>query len=293
MDKTLKYILITPSRNEEKYIEKTIKSVIEQTFLPEKWIIVSDGSTDRTDEIVKHYESKADFIQLLRREPGTGRDFGSKVYAIMEGVRKIPETTDYSFIGVMDSDVSFEPSFFEDVLSKMESNKKIGIGSAVVYEQTSGKWIPKSYNYEWSASGSMQMFSRQCFEATGGYIPLKRGGVDMIAEVMARMNGWQATTFPDMKIYHHRRMGAEKGSTLYANFRRGMMEYVNGYHPLFQTARFFSWIPLPPFLLAAVFRTSGYLWSMMRREPFAVPLDVAMYLRKEQMMRLKQAVLKK
>ena len=83
------YVLITPARNEEAYIEKTIQSVISQTFLPKKWVIVSDGSIDRTDEIVKKYESKYDFIQLLRREASESRNFISKVYAIWARLKRL------------------------------------------------------------------------------------------------------------------------------------------------------------------------------------------------------------
>lgn len=98
-------MLITPARNEEAYIVKTIQSLINQTILPKKWIIVSDGSTDRTDDIVKRYEANYDFIQLLRREPDTSRNFASKVYAIQAGF-KLLNGIEYDFIGNLDADVS-------------------------------------------------------------------------------------------------------------------------------------------------------------------------------------------
>ena len=284
---TVKYVLITPARNEEKYIEKTICSVVSQTILPQRWIIVSDGSTDKTEDIVKKYADDYAFIQLLRRAPKSSRNFGSKVYAIRAGTDCINEL-EYDFIGIMDADVSFKKNFFEKVIEKLLSNPKLGIGGGVLYELESNRWVRRIYSYEWSVAGPMQMFRRECYHAIGGYLPLKRGGVDMIAEVMSRMNGWQVQTFPDIKIYHYRITGTAKGNVLAWYFRRGMMEYTNGYHPAFQMVRFFSWILYSPVLIASLYRTAGYFWAFLKHEPLSVPEDIIRYLRKEQMSRIRK-----
>ncbi len=120
------YVLITAARNEADYIEHTLKSVVKQTILPKKWSIVSDGSTDRTDEIVKRYEAKYDFIQLLRREPDGGRDFGSKVYAIRAGLEQLTGI-EFDFIGNLDADISFESDYYESIFSIFMKYPKLGI----------------------------------------------------------------------------------------------------------------------------------------------------------------------
>lgn len=155
------YILITPARNEAAYIEETIKSVIAQTVLPQKWVIVSDGSTDGTDEIVKDYEASHDFIQLLHRKADRSRNFASKVYAIRAGIRQL-EDIEYNFIGNLDADMSFEPNYYERIFVEFQSNSKLGIAGGMLFEPYDGKWIQQRTSTSWSVSGPIQMFRRQC-----------------------------------------------------------------------------------------------------------------------------------
>jgi len=279
------YVLITPARNEETYIEQTIRSVISQSRLPTKWVIVSDGSVDRTDDTVRRYEADYGFIRLLRREGAADRDFRSKVYAFNAGVQCLGDIG-YDFIGNLDGDVSFEPTYYERVLSYFREFPQLGVAGGLLHERHGARWRALSYSVSSSVGGPIQLFRRQCYEDIGGYRPLKRGGIDMIAEVMARMHGWDVRTLSDVKVFHHRRTGTEKASVLAASFRRGMMEYVNGYHPLFQAARFISRIMEKPVLLASSARTCGYASALLRRLPYEVPQDVRQYLRHEQIRRL-------
>jgi biofilm PGA synthesis N-glycosyltransferase PgaC len=285
------YVLVTPAKNEDQYIDKTIRAVTSQTVLPIKWVIVSDGSTDRTNMIVESYTKRFPFISLLKRKPGNNRNFGNKVYAIREGLRSLIRSQ-YDFIGMMDADVSFDSFFFESVLGEMDKNKRIGIAGGVLYERDSKSWVQRRYSYNWSVAGAMQMFRRACYEDFGGYMPLPRGGVDMIAEVMARMNGWQVQTFSHFPIYHYRMIGTAKGNVLSSHFRRGIFEYANGYHPVFQFFRFFTWIPIYPYFIASIVRTCGYIYGYLNKEPLSVPKNVARYLRMEQLQRVKADLLK-
>src|SRR6201996_1311307 len=108
----LKYVLVSPARNEEDYIELTIKSVINQTVLPAKWVIVSDGSTDRTDEIVKKYAAEYPWIELVRRPERKVRHFAGKVDCFNSGYERLKDIP-YDVIGSLDADISFEPVYFE------------------------------------------------------------------------------------------------------------------------------------------------------------------------------------
>jgi len=285
VNSTYSYILITPSRNEEAYIEKTIQSVISQTVLPKKWVIVSDGSTDRTDEIVKRYETEYDFIELLCRETDEERNFGSKVYAIRAGLERL-NGIEYDFIGNLDADVSFEPDYYERVLARFRDNPKLGIGGGILFELCGGKWIQLQVSALWSVSGAIQMFRRQCYEDIGGYMPLRNGGVDAIAEVTARMHGWQVRSFSDMPVRHLRRIGTEKGHILFARFRQGIMEYCHRSHPLFEIAKCILRITEKPYVFGSIFRLSGYCWAFLRREQQDVPDDVVKFLRREQRCRM-------
>jgi len=285
MMSTRRYVLISAARNEEAYIERTILSVIAQTILPQKWVIVSDGSTDRTDEIVKRYESDHNFIRLVRKEPDRSRDFASKVFAIRAGM-KLLENIEYDFIGILDTDVSFDPEYYERVLEKFEQKPKLGIGGGVIHDKHGGNYHRQFTSFLWSVNGAIQMFPRKCWEDISGYIPLKRGGVDMIAETMARMHGWDVRAFPEIKVLHHRPTGTEKNNIFLVEFNRGIMEYVNGYHPLFQAARFFYRLKQRPYLLGSIFRTTGYSWAFLSRQKQAVPDNVIKFMRWEQKQRM-------
>lgn len=283
--KSTEYVLITPARNEEKFITLTLESVINQTALPLRWVIISDGSTDKTDEIVTKYCQEYDFIKLIKRNSPSNRNFASKVYAIKEGYDSIKDLN-FSFVGFSDADMSCEANFYESLIKKMLNNPQQGIGGAVVFEKKQDEWIAVKASYDWSVSGTMQMFRRKCYEQIGGYQPLEKGGVDASAEIMARMYGWEVRTFEDLKLFHFRIMGSNKGNSLKFNFHRGTMEYSIGYHPLFQIARFFSRIPHPPFFLASLMRTVGYFYAMIKCDSINLPQEVIKYFRTEQISRL-------
>ena len=121
---TPNYVIITPARNEEAYIEKTIQSVISQTILPRKWIIVSDGSTDKTEEIISRYAKENHFIQLLTSKGDLKRNFGSKVNAFNAGYQLLKDMS-YDFICNLDADVTFSSNYFESILQEFDEWKQI------------------------------------------------------------------------------------------------------------------------------------------------------------------------
>jgi biofilm PGA synthesis N-glycosyltransferase PgaC len=280
------YVCITPARNEELCIEKTIRSVISQTILPTKWVIVSDGSKDRTDNIVRKYEIDNEFIRLVRRESGARRNFSSKAHAFQTGFQHLTENR-YKFIVNIDADVSLEPNYFKCILEKFRDNPKLGIAGGLLFEHCDGKWIPWKTSTSWSVGGAVQMFRRQCFEDIGGYLPLKKGGIDAIAEVMARMRGWQVKSFKDIQIFHHKRTGTKNEHILKARVKQGIMEYSHGYHPFFELMKCFYRIDERPYVLGSVFRLWGYVFAFSRGDQPAVPVNVIDFLRKEQMQRLR------
>jgi biofilm PGA synthesis N-glycosyltransferase PgaC len=285
------YVLVTAARNEEAYIEMTIKSVIAQTVLPRKWVIVSDGSTDRTDEIVKRYEDNYGFIRLVRRKTNTNRSFMSKTYAFRAGVEQL-NGIEYDFIGNLDADVTFNPEYYEKLLEIFGENHKLGIAGGVVFESHNGKWVPLRTNVALNVCGAIQMFRRQCYEDIGGYLSLSKGGEDAIAEVMARMHGWDVRSLPDMDIFHYRTTGSSCGGALVRKFHFGVSEYLCGYHPLFELTKCLYRIKQRPYLVGSIFWLCGYYWAFLQRERREAPRDVIRYLQQEQLHRL-YAVLSK
>jgi glycosyltransferase involved in cell wall biosynthesis len=282
-----KYVLITAARNEEVTIEKTIQSVISQTILPQKWVIVSDDSTDRTDEIVKKYVDKYDFICLHRREADSSRNFASKVYAVNAGVEHL-NGTEYDFIGNLDADITFEPDYYEGIFEIFWDNSKLGIAGGIVCEPHNGKWIPLRTNVKWSVSGAIQTFRRQCYEDIGGYLPLKKGGEDAVAEVMARKNGWEVRASPQLEVFHYRETGTAGRSFYSARINLGTYRYSLGYMLWFEIARCLARMR-KSYILAELLTLWGYILALLRRDEIAVPEDVLKYIRQEQISRLRNA----
>jgi biofilm PGA synthesis N-glycosyltransferase PgaC len=283
------YVVITAAKNEEAYIEQTIRSVIAQTITPRKWIIVSDGSTDRTEEIVSRYTAQYDFIVLLRADADRKRNFGSKVKALgiaYEQVRSI----DHEYVGILDADVSFGSAYYESIMQKFSDNLKLGIAGGILFERHKEAYIQQRTSFDWSVSGPIQMFRRECYEQIGGYVPV-RGGLDAVAEVMARMKGWEVRGFPEIHVLHHRTTGAEKGSFWIASFSQGVEDYLLGYHILFFLARCFFRSVERPYLLGSFLMLCGYCWSLLRRPKRQVSPEFVRYLRKEEMNRLWSSLL--
>jgi len=285
-----KYVLITPARNEEAHIEKLIMSVIQQTILPLKWIIVSDGSTDKTDDIVCKYETKYDFIELVKKDPDQERNFGSKVYAFNAGYEKI-KMLPYDFIGNIDADVSFDPDYFEKILIAFSENKKIGLCGGEIYENHKGEFIPVN-SASWHVSGAIQLFRRKCFEDIGGYIPIERN-IDAIAVIMARKEGWDIKKFREIVVKHYRHGGTAKGSALISRFRYGIFEYTCGFHPLYAFTKYLFRVAERPYVISSIFRISGYCFAFVKRKPYVLPKDVIRFIRNEQLYRLREIFSKK
>ena len=173
-----RYVLITPARNEAQYIEQTIESVLAQTVRPLKWVIVSDGSTDGTDEIVTRYMADHPWIELARMPERSERHFAGKVYAFNAGYARVADL-DYDVIGNLDADVSFETGHFEFLVGKFGENPQLGVVGAA-FREGSEQYDYRFTNIE-NVWGGCQLFRRECFETIGGCVPLKGGCIEHIA----------------------------------------------------------------------------------------------------------------
>ena len=281
---TWQYILITPARNEGRYIAKTIECVLAQTSLPKRWVIVSDGSTDDTDATVNRYRAQHSIITLVRRSAERKRSYGSKVRAICAGSQELGDI-EYAFIGILDADVTFEPDYYEQVLKEFDANHRLGIAGGITVD---GESLPSPQSRaltERFVPGGIQLFRRKCYEEIGGLPALKYGGEDTVALEMAMMRGWQVRTFPDLIVHHHRRCGTEGMGILPARFRHGLEDYSVGYHPLFEIGKCARRIREQPYLLGSLFRMSGYLWGGLMRQR-EVPAEFVRHLRTQQIRRL-------
>jgi len=284
-----RYVLITPARNEAVFIERTIKAVVGQTVRPAKWVVVSDGSIDGTDEIVKRHAAKHKWIELVRTPQRRERHFAGKVHAFNVGYGRVRDL-DYDVIGSLDADIEFDPEYFEFLLRKFAENPRLGVAGTPFREES------RQYDYRFTSiehvSGACQLFRRECFEEIGGYVAIKIGGIDLVAVLTARMKGWQTRTFPEKSCVHHRRMGTAKQNVLMVALKGGQGDYMLGMHPVWEIVHSTYQMTLQPIMLGGLFRLAGFTWAMVRRAEKVVAVDLVQFRRAEQMRRLRHFIRK-
>lgn len=283
------YIIITPARNEEKNIERTIRSVVNQTLQPVKWIIVSDGSTDHTDDIVRKYLASNPWIELIRMPEHKDSHFAAKVNAFNAGYRKIKDI-DFAIIGNLDADLSFEKDYFEFLISKFSIDPMLGVAGTPFVEEGI------HYDYRFTniehVSGACQLFRRKCFEDIGGFIPIEGGGEDWTAVTTARMKGWKTRTFTEKQCFHHKKMGSGTNArALMSHFNHGQRDYLLGGHPLWQIFRTIYQITRKPYIIGGLLLFLGYSWAWIKKTERPVSRELQEFHRAEQMKRLKQKLL--
>lgn len=260
--------------------------MVEQTVKPVKWVIVSDGSTDGTDDMVRKYAAEHSWIELIRMPERAERHFAGKVYAFKAGYERVKNLT-YDAIASLDGDLSFDRDYFAFLLEKLSGDSALGLVGTPFYDSMSNE----SYDYRFvnieHVSGACQFFRKQCFESIAGYTPVKGGGIDYIAVVSSRMSGWKTRTFPEQHMLHHRPMGTAQHGTLRARFKYGIKDYVLGNHPLWEFFRSFYQMTQPPFVTGGLLILCGFWWALIRNVPRPISKEMVLFVRREQMQRLR------
>jgi glycosyltransferase involved in cell wall biosynthesis len=280
----MKYVLITPAHNEERFIPKTLESMAAQTSLPERWIIVNDGSTDKTAEIAADYAQRFPWIQVVHRSPRLDRHFGAKVHAFNAGLERVG-SLDFDVIGNLDADISFDPEYLSFLMRKFSEDPKLGVAGTPFTEDGGYDTARDSFEGENHVAGGCQLFRRRCFEDVGGYIANPAGGVDWIAVTTARMKGWKTRSFPEKRFHHYRTLGTAGRSRVAASFSYGEKDYYLGGSPLWQLFRVAYRATKQPLDAAALL--TGYCWAAARRMRRPVSRELMCFHRREQMKKLR------
>ncbi len=282
-----RYILITPARNEEEHIEGVIDSVTAQTHLPAKWVIVSDGSTDGTDAIVKKHLPNYSWMEFVRMPEHVDRHFAAKVHCFNTGYAKVRDA-EHDIVGNLDADITFERDYFEYLMSKFAEDLELGVAGTPFVED--GKHYDYRYTNIDHVSGACQLFRRRCFEEIGGYVPIRGGGIDWVAVTTARMKKWKTRTFTERTCLHHRKMGTGNTSTIMTWFRQGRKDYFLGNHPVWELFRTVYQMSHKPYCLGGSLLLSGYLWAATIKEERPISSELIAFVRKEQIHRLKKVL---
>lgn len=290
----MKYVLITPARNEEAYIRQTLDSVCTQTLPPERWVIVDDGSTDQTAEIIEPYATRYPWIQVIHRPQHLDRSFAAKVQAFNAGFQQV-QSLSFDVVGNLDADISFEADYLEFLMQRFAEDKDLGVAGTPFTEEGGYDTAKDSFEGDNYVAGGCQLFRNRCFQDVGGYVPNRAGGIDWIAVMTARMKGWKVRSFSEKRFLHHRRLGTAEKKTLGALFSYGERAYYLGWSPIWQLVRVLYRITKKPILVGGMALLFGYCWAAIRRVERSVSIELMRFHRREQIQKLRaiaQTILK-
>ncbi len=284
------YIIISPVRNEAEYIEKTLVSIASQTILPKKWLIVDDGSTDGTIEIVKDFADRYEFIELIHRPQDS--DEGAVLDRIAKaapprtfnyGLNYLKDTS-FDFIVKLDGDLSFGMDYFEQLFRKFEDNPRLGMASGLAsFPKGDNFWTP--YIPKEHVLGCSKVYRRECFVDISGIVEVL--GWDTIDEVKAQMHNWETQHFGDVNLIHWRLMGTRTGY-IRGKLRHGFTNYYLGYHPLYMLARVVRRMAERPYIISGLLLGAGYLKGFLKKTQQFPDDQFRSYLRETQMRQLKK-----
>ncbi len=282
----MKYVLITSARNEEAFIGGTLDSVVAQTRLPERWIIVDDGSVDRTPEIAAAYAERFPWIALIRNPRREGRNFAAKADAVNFALTQM-QNLDFDVLGNLDADTSFERDYMEFLLRKFAEDPELGVAGTPFIQDGDYDSSRDSFEGENYVAGPCQLFRRECFREIGGYVANPAGGVDWIAVMAARLKGWSVHSFADKRYYHHRSMGTAGRSEFSAQFSYGEKDYYLGNSPIWQLFRVTYRLAKKPYVTGGLALGLGYAWAAIKRVRRPVSEELMRFHRADQMKKLK------
>lgn len=270
------YVVVTPVRDEARHFAHTIKSVLSQSHPPLAWVIVDDGSTDETPQIIRERARDVPWVTAL----STGseqRQLGSaEVLAFNRGLAAIHPDTKFDFVVKLDGDVHLEPDYFERVLSRMAANPSWGIASGVYCEEKGGIWTAvKMPSYH--AAGASKVVRRECFEAINGFVARK--GWDTIDEIRAGLKGWKTGHFTDIEFQHLKPEGMAMGALRTHRFH-GEIYYQTGGGFLFLLAKVaHRMLTAQPMVVGGLAMLVGYVAPLLARKPRLVSDDEARFYR--------------
>jgi poly-beta-1,6-N-acetyl-D-glucosamine synthase len=280
-NKHIRYVVVTPVRDEESHIEKTILSMLAQTILPTEWIIVDDGSNDDTGVIIDRYAQQHSWIKAMHRQNrGFRKSGGGVVETFYEGYGALA-SLEWDFLSKLDGDLSFAPDYFEQCFKYFSKEPSLGIGGGDVYHKIGDSLILEK-NPRFHVRGATKIYRKACWDAVGGLI--QAPGWDTLDEVKANMLGWITYSFSDLKLIHHKYTGSADG-TWGGWVKNGRANYISGYHPLFMIVKCIKRAFQQPYLISSLGLFYGFITGYLKDKQVS---DQALirYLRNQQMNRL-------
>jgi poly-beta-1,6-N-acetyl-D-glucosamine synthase len=284
----MNYIIITPAYNEQKYIAMTIESVLAQSILPKQWIIVDDGSTDQTADIIRQYAGKYPWIHYVYRIKQSNQTYyASNVFAIRHGLEQI-KSLEYEYLAILDADISLPQNYYACILAQFENDPKLGIASGVYVDRIEDNKFRKVLNDRRSTPKALMVFRKLCFENIGGFVPMKYGGEDTVACFKARLHDWKTWSFPDMIAIHNKPVGTgHAGDIMKIRFRLGLCDWGCAFAPMFMIFKCLRrCIKEHPLVLGGMAHLAGFFYGYLLFEGRQLPKELVQFIRHEQKQRI-------
>ena len=282
MPSKFQYVIITPVRDEERHVEGTLRAVASQTVLPAEWVIVDDGSSDRTAAIVQEFAAATLWIHLIQRpNRGSRKSGGGVIEAFYDGYNAL-QHHDWDFIVKLDGDLTFSPNYFQKCFEHFEADPKLGVGGGDIYHDFAGEKKVEG-NPKFHVRGATKIYRRACWKAIGGL--WQAPGWDTIDEVKANMLGWKSYSFDELHLVHHRLTGTADG-LLRDRIKHGLACYISGYHPLFVAASCARRLLQKPYIAGSAAMCYGFVKGYCTRTPRVNDGRLIKYLRNQQLRRL-------
>jgi glycosyltransferase involved in cell wall biosynthesis len=226
----MKYYVIIPAHNEEAFISLTLQSLIKQTILPSKIVVVNDNSTDSTADIVQAFAKNNPTITLVNKTSEAIHLPGSKVIqAFQKGLETVDE--DYDLIVKADADLIFPKNYFEIIINYFQFDDTIGMAGGFAYIEKNGDWILENLTDKDHIRGAFKTYRKKCFQDIGGLKPAM--GWDTVDELLAKFYNWKVVTDETLKVKHLKPTGANYNKT--ARYKQGEAFYTLGYGFLITT----------------------------------------------------------
>ncbi len=281
--KKVNIVVITPVRNEEKFIDKTIVSVIEQTLRPLRWIIVNDGSTDNTPQMVEQRAAENDWISMVNSKD---RGFSAVGLGIVESFHKGYQEVkdlDWDYLVKLDGDLALDPDYFANLVDHFNEDPKLGIGGATCYLKEEDGFLTEEKTPTFHPIAAARMYRKSCYDEIGGLA--LTNAWDTVDLLRARAKGWTTRRFPELRIIHYRIMSSRTG--LWEGKKRtGRNLYLTGYSTLFLLFRCLYRLFKKPYFVESAGVMLGYFKAMLQNEPRVVTQEEMAYIRNEQFQRL-------
>lgn len=279
--KSVRYVIITPARNEGEHLPQTINSVVSQTLRPHRWVIVNDGSSDQTRSLMEAAAAQHPWIKTVHRpDRGYRQQGGGVINAFYDGYALVRDEP-WDFLVKLDGDLSFDPAYFARCLERFHADPKLGLGGGTICNPIHESLVVESPGDPvFHVRGATKIYRRACWEAIGGL--LQAPGWDTLDELKANMLGWKTCTFPELKLIHYRIAGKADG--VWKNWvKNGRANYITGYHPLFMLCKCLKRLGEKPYGLVAAGLGFGYCSGYLRRIPRVNDRELIRYLRRQQL----------